>query len=637
MNKFFVFCLALALAALTSLAAQAQLFNQPYQTTGNAYGSFYGANTPANYEVADNFSGVNEPITNCVFYGVTGIYDDGWTAAPPNPVEPFFIKFYAYEEELVTFDHGVIAPATGTYTVRLFDSYGDGWDAGKLDVYVDGILVLDDVTLASGSGPEDFTFPASAGDNIVTVCYPSPYWGYENWYQILDPALNVIAQDGDATQAIWPYGLGYFPLPAVTAPATGTYTVNLNDSFGDGWNGGYLDVYVNNVLVLNNITVDSGFGPAVFNFAANAGDEICTVYSRGDYPEENWYEIFDPGLVEIAQDGDGAIKPSGLGSVTAYVALEPVWASPVHSWILNATATYQDTWTGWGLYKFEVDLPIPVDMATGWFSAQINCTLGSGQWFLWVDSNVGDGSFHQHPGGGKGNPLLASVSASGSPKNEMGGDVAFELWNDDGTVPVELSSFTALLTSENEVCLNWTTQSETNVSGYYVLRNTTEDAASAIQVSPLIAGTNSSEQHHYSFTDSEACEPGIYYYWLQNTDFGGGVETHGPVSVNISETAGEVTPELPVVTALQSIYPNPFNPTAIIPYSIAKTANVEIKIFTARGQLLRHFGLAERAPGNYQIAWDGKDGDGKECSSGVYYIVMQAGSQTFQRKAVLLK
>lgn len=636
MYKVFIFSLALALAAFGSLAAQTQLFNQPYAPSGSAYPSTYSPSFSMDNEVADNFNGLTEPITSCVFYGVTGIYDDGWTPAPPNPVEPFFIKFYAYEEELVTFDHGAIAPATGTYTVRLFDSFGDGWYTNTLDVYVNGILALDDITLADGYGPQDYTFSATAGDNIVTVYY-SVYWGYENWYQILDPALNVIAQDGDNTQAMWPTGLGYLPLPAITAPATGTYTVNLYDGYGDGWDRGRMDVYVNNVLVLNNISVASGTGPAVFTFAASVGDQICTVYTGGDYPEENWYEIFDPDLVEIAQDGDGSTKPTGFGSVTAYLVLEPAWASPVHSWILNATATYQGTWTGWGLYKFAVDLPIPVDMATGWFSAQINCPGGSGQWFLWVDSSVGDRSFHQHTGGGKANPLLASVSASGAPKGELTGDMSFELWNDDGILPVELSSFTALLNSENDVCLNWTTQSETNVSGYYVLRNTSDDAASAIQVSPLIAGTNTSEQHHYSFTDSEACEPGTYYYWLQNTDFGGGVETHGPVSVNISETAGEVTPELPVVTALQSIYPNPFNPNAIIPFSVAKTATVEIKVFNARGQLMRHFGLAERAPGNYQIAWDGKDASGRECGSGVYYFVMRAGSETFQRKAIMLK
>ncbi len=45
-----------------------------------------------------------------------------------------------------------------------------------------------------------------------------------------------------------------------------TYTISLYDAYGDGWNGGYLDVLVNNVVVLNDITLVSGSGPANYYF-----------------------------------------------------------------------------------------------------------------------------------------------------------------------------------------------------------------------------------------------------------------------------------------------------------------------------------------------------------------------------------
>jgi len=47
--------------------------------------------------------------------------------------------------------------------------------------------------------------------------------------------------------------------------------------------------------------------------------------------------------------------------------------------------------------------------------------------------------------------------------------------------------------------------------------------------------------------------------------------------------------------------------------------------------------VGPKNPGYYQISWDGKDINGKACGSGVYYIIMKAGKQTFQRKAVLMK
>lgn len=210
-------------------------------------------------------------------------------------------------------------------------------------------------------------------------------------------------------------------------------------------------------------------------------------------------------------------------------------------------------------------------------------------------------------------------------------------YDGDIPLPVELSSFSAVLTAENLVNLTWVTQSETGVQGYYIYRSNSEVLEDAILISPLVEATNSSEQHSYTYTDSELFEEGMYYYWLQNVDLNGNVDFHGPVSVNFSTTNEEITPEIPTVTELKSIYPNPFNPTAVIPFSIAKTAKVEIRIFNTRGQLLRHFNLAERAPGYYQVAWDGKDFNGNSCSSGIYYIVMNAGKETFQRKAVLQK
>ena len=54
------------------------------------------------------------------------------------------------------------------------------------------------------------------------------------------------------------------------------------------------------------------------------------------------------------------------------------------------------------------------------------------------------------------------------------------------TVPVELSSFTATINAENYVLLTWVSQSESNISGYNVYRNTSDDLSSAIKIRDLI-------------------------------------------------------------------------------------------------------------------------------------------------------
>ncbi|MDD3633052.1 MAG: SBBP repeat-containing protein [Candidatus Cloacimonetes bacterium] len=90
-------------------------------------------------------------------------------------------------------------------------------------------------------------------------------------------------------------------------------------------------------------------------------------------------------------------------------------------------------------------------------------------------------------------------------------------------------------------------------------------------------------------------------------------------------------------TGLEAIYPNPFNPVANIPYNLSEISNADFYIYNVKGQLVRHINVGPQHPGYYQISWNGKDDNGKSCSSGIYYFIMKAGEQTFQRKAVLLK
>jgi hypothetical protein len=49
------------------------------------------------------------------------------------------------------------------YEICLYDDYGDGWNGGTLDILVDGVVVLDDITLETGAGPEYFTFTVDNG------------------------------------------------------------------------------------------------------------------------------------------------------------------------------------------------------------------------------------------------------------------------------------------------------------------------------------------------------------------------------------------------------------------------------------------------------------------------------------------
>ncbi|HAN41583.1 MAG TPA: hypothetical protein DCQ12_06695, partial [Candidatus Cloacimonas sp.] len=193
-------------------------------------------------------------------------------------------------------------------------------------------------------------------------------------------------------------------------------------------------------------------------------------------------------------------------------------------------------------------------------------------------------------------------------------------------------------TAENYVQLTWTSQSESNLLGYNVLRSNTDELETAISICPMITATNSSEVQTYKYLDTELVDEGVYYYWLQNVDMDGTTGYHGPASVIFSITGEDGgSPSIPKVTKLGNSFPNPFNPNTTIRYQLENPGNVKIDIYNQRGQMVRSFERSHDAAGHYQISWDGRDSSGKALASGVYLYRMTSGSYSATKKMVLKK
>ena len=208
--------------------------------------------------------------------------------------------------------------------------------------------------------------------------------------------------------------------------------------------------------------------------------------------------------------------------------------------------------------------------------------------------------------------------------------------NGDVTLPVQLSSFTAVPAGNSGINLSWTTQSETGISGYYVLRNTKDDLTTADVVSALIYAENSSITTRYQFEDKDLQSYGTYYYWLQSIEMDGSLHYYGPVRV-VLESAPGSSPEIPYETGLASLFPNPFNPLITISYTLKEDAQVVIRIFNTRGQLVSTLADTHKSRGKYSLQWDAKDINGRECPSGTYLVVMQSGSERSVRRISLVK
>jgi len=94
---------------------------------------------------------------------------------------------------------------------------------------------------------------------------------------------------------------------------------------------------------------------------------------------------------------------------------------------------------------------------------------------------------------------------------------------------------------------------------------------------------------------------------------------------------------LPTVTTLRGNYPNPFNPSTIIAFDIAREGRVAIEIYNIRGQHVKTVASGVYGVGRYNVVWNGDDERGRGVGSGVYFYRMTTDGYTKTQKMLLMK
>jgi hypothetical protein len=84
-------------------------------------------------------------------------------------------------------------------------------------------------------------------------------------------------------------------------------------------------------------------------------------------------------------------------------------------------------------------------------------------------------------------------------------------------------------------------------------------------------------------------------------------------------------------------FPNPFNGSISVPYSIDSAGTVTVSIYDVAGRLVRILYQDRREPGIYEAEWDGCDAAGKRLSSGVYFCTIATEDFTGTQKIVFVK
>jgi len=96
-------------------------------------------------------------------------------------------------------------------------------------------------------------------------------------------------------------------------------------------------------------------------------------------------------------------------------------------------------------------------------------------------------------------------------------------------------------------------------------------------------------------------------------------------------------PNTPKTFTLFQNQPNPFNPITQISYYLPKASRAKLTIYNVLGQSVRVLYDGYQEAGMQTITWDGRNSDGVELSSGIYFYRLQAGDFNQTKKMSLMK
>jgi len=151
----------------------------------------------------------------------------------------------------------------------------------------------------------------------------------------------------------------------------------------------------------------------------------------------------------------------------------------------------------------------------------------------------------------------------------------------------------------------------------------TDPAVTEIKLEPTVM----EDPHHsvffvYANTDAN----GQYTQWRED-----------PEVVNGTVALVAAGPSLPTEFGLDQNYPNPFNPTTRLSFALPTNAHVQLTVYNVLGQAVRTLVDEDMAAGTHEVTWNGRNGDGQQVSSGIYFYRINAGNFSATKKMMILK
>ncbi len=84
-------------------------------------------------------------------------------------------------------------------------------------------------------------------------------------------------------------------------------------------------------------------------------------------------------------------------------------------------------------------------------------------------------------------------------------------------------------------------------------------------------------------------------------------------------------------------FPNPFNPSTRIEYSVGRKGRVAVGVYDIRGRLVRELVDKNVDPGEHTVVWDGLNESSRPVSSGVYFCRMESRGRSASIKLIVIR
>jgi len=433
-----------------------------------------------------------------------------------------------------------------------------------------------------------------------------------------------------------------------------------------------------NIIYLNNLSNNSDGNTSVSESTTNTWNSPTPIfynYTGGSYHKNylgNYYSDYTgsdsdgDGIGNTAYSGTGMTDSYPLMDTSACYSLQAWWLSgdskmyradmtkspgvvaitggssqiwsAEEATLANISFSGTDGWTGQVIFTSPIANNDPFKIEIGYSTNGSDFNTGGPNATI-----IGDGSdsvFTYQTNASaftvpEGNYLALKITnnSSNSYSLQTGGASSYcsaPNESQDYSLPVELASFNATAGNGN-ITLKWITESEIENLGFNIYRSTSRDGEFVMLNAKLIAGAgSSSESHEYSYIDRDVKSGLTYWYKLEDVDYNGKTEFHGPISAVLANTT-------PTEFGLHKNYPNPFNPVTTISYDLAKDVYVELAVYNILGGKVITLVNGNQPAGSYQLEWDGRDSRGLIVSSGMYLLRINAGNYCKTNKMVFVR